>query len=362
MIALVRNTWIKILQGSKKTKAFVILFVVMYVFLLGITLIQVKEEMVTPAFFTPVSSVIEIEEENETGNIYTVAVFVNKDISLFQKLLVSMNFQITSRAYNPVTALSRAEETRQGEVMKEVSINNSIISAYLEAKKDNDAIEVSYAYLGQVIHTITPNITPTELLIGDVIKQIDGVEVTEENFVSLVQSKDTSCGVAPQSFQITVQRRTQTLTFTVQKTAVTASDNTTNCLLGIGTYASFHITEEATFPSFTIQSSRTLGPSGGLMQTLAVYNSITPTDITKGLRIAGSGTIDIYGNVGNIGSVGQKIVTAQFYGADIFFVPVGNYEEALEMYQNLTKEPNFALVPVATLEDAIQYLASVEVA
>lgn len=362
MIALLRNTWIKILQGSKKTKAFVILFAVIYVFLLAITLIQVKEEMVTPAFFTPVSSVIEIEEENVTGDIYTVAVYVNKDISLFQKILVSMNFQIASRVYNPVTSLSRAEETRQGEVMKEVSITNSIISAYLEAKKDDDTIEVNYAYLGQVIHTVTPSITPEELLIGDIIKQVDGVDVTEENFTQLVQSKDTTCDVSPQSFTLTVQRRTQTLTFTVHKTAVTATDNTTNCLLGIGTYASFDIEEDATLPSFTIQSSRTLGPSGGLMQTLAVYNSITSIDITKGLRIAGTGTIDVYGNVGNIGSVGQKIVTAQFYGADVFFVPLGNYEEALEMYQSLTREPDFALVPVATLEDAIAYLASMEVA
>lgn len=245
--------------------------------------------------------------------------------------------------------------------MKEVSITNSIISAYLEAKKDNDAIEVNYTYRGQVIHTTTPSITPEELLIGDIIQKVDDIEVTEENFTTLIQSRDASCGVSPQSFALTVQRRTQTLTFTVNKTAITATDNSTNCLLGIGTYASFVIDEEATLPSFSIQSSRTLGPSGGLMQTLAVYNSITPVDITKGLRIAGSGTIDVYGNVGNIGSVGQKIVTAQFYAADVFFVPVGNYEEALEMYQSLTKTPNFALVPVATLEDAIAYLASMEV-
>ena len=42
------------------------------------------------------------------------------------------------------------------------------------------------------------------------------------------------------------------------------------------------------------------GSSGGLMNTLAIYNTITKEDITKGKKIICTGTIDINGNVGKI--------------------------------------------------------------
>ena len=45
------------------------------------------------------------------------------------------------------------------------------------------------------------------------------------------------------------------------------------------------------------------GSSGGLMMAVSIYNSITEKDITKGLKIGGTGTIDIEGNVGEIDGV-----------------------------------------------------------
>lgn len=362
MKQLLEQFWIKIHTGSKKFKVLMGTLLVLYVVTLFMTLVTVKEEMVSPAFFTPVSSVIQVDEENKTGNVYTVAVYVNKDVSLFQKLLISLNYQVTARPYDPQTALTNTQETDQGRVMKEVSITNSIITAYLEAQKTNNEIAVSYAFEGMIIHTITPQLTPQELQIGDVILAVNDQVVTKENFATLIQAQDANCSVSSAPFDITVRRRTQTLTFRVSKSPYTNPQGETYCVLGIGTYAYYHIDTDETLPTYTIQESRTLGPSGGLMQTIAVYNAITATDITNGLRIAGTGTIDVDGKVGNIGGVAQKVIAAQFYRADVFFVPVGNYEEALEMYERLPKTPHFALVAVETFADAIAYLLEMEVA
>ena len=63
------------------------------------------------------------------------------------------------------------------------------------------------------------------------------------------------------------------------------------------------------------------GPSAGLMFTLAIYDQLVKEDLRKGRKIAGTGTIEQNGHVGDIGGAGLKVVSAAKKGMDIFFVP-----------------------------------------
>ena len=101
-------------------------------------------------------------------------------------------------------------------------------------------------------------------------------------------------------------------------------------------------------------SSKEGGPSGGFMLSLAIYNRLTKEDITKSRKIAGTGTIDKDGNVGEIGGVKYKVMGANSGDADIFFVPEANYEEAIKYKEE--KGFNLNIVKVSTLDDAIDYL------
>lgn len=96
------------------------------------------------------------------------------------------------------------------------------------------------------------------------------------------------------------------------------------------------------------------GPSGGFMLSLAIYDRLIKEDLTKGRKIVGTGTIDINGNVGEIGGVKYKLMGAVSSHADIFFVPKNNYEEAMKT----KKEFNYKIdiVSVDKLQDAIEYL------
>lgn len=96
------------------------------------------------------------------------------------------------------------------------------------------------------------------------------------------------------------------------------------------------------------------GSSGGLMLSLEIYDKLTDKDLSHGKKVMGTGTIDEDGNVGAIGGVKYKMLGAQKDGADIFFVPKENYDEAKKVYKknNLT----FDLVMVETFDDAINYL------
>lgn len=96
------------------------------------------------------------------------------------------------------------------------------------------------------------------------------------------------------------------------------------------------------------------GGSGGLMIALSIYDKLIKTDLTGGKKIAGTGTIDIKGNIGDISGVSYKLIGAAKNKADIFFVPKENYNEAL-VTKNKNKL-NIEIVEVNTFDDALNYL------
>ncbi len=92
------------------------------------------------------------------------------------------------------------------------------------------------------------------------------------------------------------------------------------------------------------------GPSAGLMFTLAVYDALTPADLTRGRRIAGTGTIDRDGRVGPIGGIAQKVVAAERAGATIFLTPPDHYDEAVRTARTIV------VVQVTSAQEAIARL------
>lgn len=95
------------------------------------------------------------------------------------------------------------------------------------------------------------------------------------------------------------------------------------------------------------------GPSAGLMFSLGVVDKLTPADLTGGLDIAGTGTIDDTGAVGPIGGIAQKLVAAKRDGAAYFLTPDANCREAVANAQ-----PGLPLVKVTSLDDALAALTA----
>jgi PDZ domain-containing protein len=92
------------------------------------------------------------------------------------------------------------------------------------------------------------------------------------------------------------------------------------------------------------------GPSAGLMFTLALYDRLTPDDLTEGHKIAGTGTIACGGIVGMIGGIEEKVAGAESQGAEIFLAPEGNYAAAVEVADDIE------VVSVGTFDEAVEYL------
>jgi PDZ domain-containing protein len=100
------------------------------------------------------------------------------------------------------------------------------------------------------------------------------------------------------------------------------------------------------------------------MFSLEIYNQLVPGDLTKGYRIAGTGTIDEDGKVGPIGGIRHKVVAADREKADFFFAPkdwtppsgspVINAGDAQDEARKIGS--SMKVVPVASFEEAVAYL------
>ena len=96
------------------------------------------------------------------------------------------------------------------------------------------------------------------------------------------------------------------------------------------------------------------GSSGGLILALGIYSQITNTDILKGRNIAGTGTIDMNGNVGEIDGIKYKIAGAVKKHIDVVLVSPYNYDEAKKVVDE--NHYKIELVKVSTFKEAIDYL------
>ena len=105
----------------------------------------------------------------------------------------------------------------------------------------------------------------------------------------------------------------------------------------------------------TVDSRNIGGPSAGMTYALTLIDMLTPGDLTKGHVIAGTGTIRFDETVGPIGGVRQKVFAARAVGAEIIFVPQDNYADALTAAGD-----GVEIVPVTTLQEALNYLDSLE--
>jgi PDZ domain-containing protein len=104
------------------------------------------------------------------------------------------------------------------------------------------------------------------------------------------------------------------------------------------------------FP-ITISSGDVGGPSAGLMWAIGLYELMTPGDLTAGRFVAGTGTIDLGGNVGPIGGIREKVIAARDVGADVFLVPEANMGELEGVDLG-----DLQVVSVATFDEAIAAL------
>lgn len=235
-----------------------------------------------------------------------------------------------------------AQDVRAEEVAMMDDAQKDAIVAALRAAK------VPVTELPQVQSVVVSGPSYQKLEPGDLILKVDQTDVqTTDDVRRIVASHKVKDAVV-----FTVLRRdAATDTYgQLDVTVTTEASNTSSTVpvdgisLGMGyRYA----------PRVEYQIDKNIvGPSAGLVFSLAIYDKITEGDLVGGRHYAGTGGIGPDGVVSSIGGIQEKIAAADEAGAQVFFVPAGNCPDLEGVNTDMR------LVKVANLGDAITAMKS----
>lgn len=233
---------------------------------------------------------------------------------------------------------SKEDIEDRNQKLLEIANNNATKIAYKLAGKEITIKTKQY----MILYIYDRDNCP--LKIGDIILTYDNITINDYAlFVDYINSKKLGERV---SFR--VQRANKRMDLVVKVRNVAGQKK-----LGIGVQ---EIEEYLMRPKITFKFAHNeSGPSGGLMLSLAIYNKLIANDITKGLKIAGTGAINSEGLVESIDGIKYKLAGAIKGKADVFLVPVGdNYEEALRLKK--AHDYKIKIIAVSSVEDAINKL------
>lgn len=177
---------------------------------------------------------------------------------------------------------------------------------------------------------------------GDIITAIDGKETEIASVaVDIIRNREVGDNV-----NLEILRDNETIDLSVETIELSESPGKPSIGILITTK---NLNYE--FPiEVEYETGEIVGPSAGGMFALEIYNQLVEEDLTRGKKIAGTGTINLEGEVGQIDGIEQKIITAEEAGAEIFILPEENFEEANKV------KTDIQLVPVKTFEEAVEFL------
>ena len=220
------------------------------------------------------------------------------------------------------------------------SQQNSVKVAYEAAGKDFKINNTNY-YIYYVWDFVKEY---SNLKVGDKIISYDGILIEDiELYREYVQSKEID-----EEIEIEYIRNNKT-----KKTKLKVLEDSDGKYTGIMVYK---IYDYETNPEIEFSFKKSEGgSSGGLTLALAIYNKLTKEDITNGLKIVGTGTIEADGSVGAIGGVEYKLKGAIKDNADLFIVPSGdNYETAKKLVEK--ENYDIKLIEATTFEETLEKL------
>jgi Lon-like protease len=316
--------------------------------LLVLYLIPSNEYLLMPGDAVPVGPLIKVQGHPQRASgsdlFLTDVSFLKAD-----HLLVQLYGQLNSQ-----DDLETATQFTGGiSESKYITLNTDLMSQSIDAAKAAalstiPGLHPHIAKTGPKVAGVVPGSNAEKVLKpGDVILDIAGHRVHTANQVKPIVLATTPGTVLP----MTIVRGKKRLHVRVK--TVAANSQGLPAKKGKTSLIGILVQDQIIFPvKITISHGNIVGPSAGLMFSLGIVNDLSKTDITKGCKIAGTGTIDPSGAVGEIGGAKQKIIAANNAGVKYFLVPdVAANRKPAEQYRG-----SVTVVPVKTLQGALTYL------
>lgn len=278
------------------------------------------------------------ETYDSDGRLYLTTVGVDDQVNFYEALLQFADHDVEVLPRHLLYPEDKTDE--QVDVQNAAAMDGSKLAATVVALRASGYEIDDHPDGVRVVGVVSGSAADGRLEPGDRI-----IAVQDQPVEGAEQVRDTILGAEIDAdVKFTIERGGDT--HEVNVTASAAPDGPRRPFVGI------RLSDEFDFPiDVEIQTENIGGPSAGLMFTLAIIDKLGQTDLTSGRKIAGTGTVDLDGNIGPIGGIRQKLIAAAREGAQVFLTPQGNYEEARQYAPG-----GLSLVPVSTVDDALEYL------
>ena len=288
---------------------------------------------------------IEVDDEYSSEGSFNMS-YVSQLVGTLGPYLLSYVIPTWDRESVDLYKYDVDEEVQDVELRSDLNLlsanSNAIYWAYTLANKECEIVKTNI-YVLSVISEFD-----SQFKVGDILLEIDNNKYnTLSEYQKYIQTLN-----AGDVIKVKVLRDNKEKTFDVEL-------HKDGDRVVMGVYLQL-INEYKTDPEvkFNFESDES-GPSAGLVTTLALYDKLTEGDLTNSLKIAGTGTLEADGTVGEIGGVKYKLLGAEAGDADVFLVPSGtNYEECVKIKKE--KKLKIKLIEVSTIEDAIEKLESLK--
>lgn len=340
-------------------KALIILFILLEIFLCFISFYKVKYIVDTPGTLAEASDTIIIDSDNNRGHVLTVSVTEYTKVSLIKYWLAKADKRIAVEEMPD--DYDKDGDYYYSYYAKKVAMANAIVYAYRKASEVNPDVSLVSTYKGVLVAQVLKS-AKTNIYIDDVITEVEGTSFSNYNEFLDAFRNATSSKKAGDVINFKVTRLINSKETTIDRYATLQEENGK---LFIGFYVfDYNLPDgENSVPKFKVSDSayNSIGNSSGAMMALSIYNALTHDDLLKKangeeLIVAGTGTIDINGNVGAIGGIEQKVARCYISGIDLFFVDAYDYEDALAACEKLGYDNKF-IVRVETFDDVLTELA-----
>ncbi len=337
------------MEAEKKRSAFWPLYLIGALFVVGVMgVIGWNIELPYLAFSAgPVSdaadSVVaeDVDVYPPDGELLMLTV-VSQDVNVFEALIAGFDPTIDLVPKAAYRRVGESDEDYRNRVLQQMDDSN-----FRSISVAIDRLGLEMVPTEVVINEFVAGVPAESVLeLGDTIVAVNGVAVAQVDDIRQV-TEGMSVG---DILKMTVDRGGVEIDVDVE--LAEREDEPGVPMIGV-------ILGELTGPPFplSIHAGDVGGPSAGMMHTLAIIDTLTEGELTKGYVIAGTGTIKVDGTVGSIGGIRQKVVGAEAAGASYILVPEGNYAKALT-----AERSSIEIVPIATIDDALEFFERLEAA
>ena len=246
----------------------------------------------------------------------------------------------------PKQAVLGGQTSREVDIENQLEMEDSKYSAEIAAFRAL-GLDVPRVQGARVLSVVDGLPAFGKLRAQDLIVSVDGISVKDPaGAVALLQKHKIGDAVT------IGYRRGRSIQTVIVKTVSSqpAAGKKPHAVIGVNLEPAFKLPRD-----IVVDTQNIVGPSGGMIIALSIYDAFTPADLTGGHIIAGTGTIAVLPNgqavIGDIGGIEEKVRAAASHGADIFLAPFDQAAAARKVAPKSMK-----VIGVRTFDEALKVL------